>query len=392
MKEHYASLPLPLVVTAFDAVQQSRDGAAPFLQEANFYWLTGIDEPGWRCIITSDKYYLVAPERDGIHRIFEGGLSPERALEKSGADVVISHEEAAVVLEALAQKESSVYTIGPDPHEEHYSFVSNPAPERLRDELRVIFGKVEDARSALGKVRAIKRPNEIEVMEHAVAITVDAFAKVKDAIQSGDATHERQLEAIFTYEMRSNGADGHAYEPIVAGGRNALTLHYATNNDTLPKNGLVLMDVGARLGGYSADITRTFAIGVPSEREREVHAVVEHAHHAIIALISPGASLRDYHDKVDGIMKEALVSLGLLNDVSDDDAYRRYFPHAISHGLGIDVHESLGGFDTFQPGMMLTVEPGIYIPEEGIGVRIEDDILVTPDGARNLSKSLPTGL
>ena len=149
------------------------------------------------------------------------------------------------------------------------------------------------------------------------------------------------------------------------------------------------MIAGARVGGYAADITRTYAIGTPSQREKDVHAEVEKAHRAIIDLIKPGASIKQYSASVDEIMKQALQNLNLFNTPDD---YRRYFPHAVSHGLGIDVHDSLGGFETFLPGMVLTVEPGVYIPEEGIGVRIEDDILVTEDGNRNLSAALPTSL
>lgn len=186
-----------------------------------------------------------------------------------------------------------------------------------------------------------------------------------------------------------NGAEGYAYEPIVAAGANALTLHYTRNNNPLPKNGLLLIDAAARVGGYCADITRTYAIGTPTAREVAVHAAVEKAHFAIINLIKPGLALSEYQDKSDEIMKEALRSLGLLKKPED---YRKYFPHAISHGLGIDVHESFGGYTEFMPGMVLTVEPGIYIPEEGIGVRIEDDILVTETGNENLSGDLPTGL
>jgi Xaa-Pro aminopeptidase len=141
--------------------------------------------------------------------------------------------------------------------------------------------------------------------------------------------------------------------------------------------------------GYAADITRTYAVGTPTDRQRAVHAAVETAHKAILALLKPGLSFAAYLSEVDQIMKQSLDSIGLLKTDSD---YHRYFPHAISHGLGLDVHESLGGHEALKPGMILTVEPGIYIPEEKIGVRIEDDILITEDGHRNLSGALPTGL
>ncbi len=377
------------VLSAFSAMQQSRDGAGPFLQEANFLWLTGIDEPGWRCIITQDTFYLVAPDRSDVHRVFDGGFSNDEVLSRSGADEVISSTDAAVLLDRLAESFEIVYTLTDDPHASHYDFILNPEPGVLMEELRDIFKDVRDCRLELAKVRAIKNPDELRLMRDAVLLTSRAFDAVKEKVASGSCTQEYEVEALFTYEMRRHGAQGHAYEPIVAGGKNALTLHYSKNNDPLPKNGLVLMDIGARIGGYAADITRTFAIGTPSAREKEVHAAVEAAHRKIISLIKPGVSLKDYQNQSDDIMKQALEQLGLLSEPSD---LRKYFPHAISHGLGIDVHESLGGHSTFQPGMVLTVEPGIYIPEEGIGVRIEDDILVTSEGNENLSAHLSTGM
>jgi len=174
----------------------------------------------------------------------------------------------------------------------------------------------------------------------------------------------------------------------VAAGANACTLHYAHNRSKVMGRQLVLMDVGASYGGYTADITRTYAKGEPTKRQRQVHEAVEAAHHRIIGLIRPMLAVDEYQREVDAIMREAIASLGLP---SDDAALRRYFPHAVSHGLGIDVHDSLGSPRFLQAGMVLTVEPGIYLPEEGIGVRIEDDILVTAAGNENLSRRLSTG-
>jgi Xaa-Pro aminopeptidase len=249
-----------------------------------------------------------------------------------------------------------------------------------------VFDLVRDVRPILKKLRALKSEAELEVQRQAIRLTCDAFKKIKDKMS--DLPTEVAIENEFTYIFGCSGAK-HAYEPIVAGGSNALTLHYTSNTQALPANGIVLIDIGARIGGYTADITRTYAVGDPSAREVAVHKAVEKAHHDIIDLIKPGVLLADYQTQSDEIMKQALDGLGLLKDPED---YRKYFPHAISHGLGIDVHESLGGFESFQPGMVLTVEPGIYIPEEGIGVRIEDDILVTEHGHENLSAGLPTGL
>ena len=170
-----------------------------------------------------------------------------------------------------------------------------------------------------------------------------------------------------------------------------MTLHYTKNSDKLAKNRLVLIDIGARVNGYCADITRTYGIR-PTKRQRAVHAAVEAAHHRIIELIQPNLAIAEYMHAVDEIMKDALCELNLLEARSDDTTYRRYFPHSVSHGLGVDVHDSLGKPQFLQPGMVLTVEPGIYIAEEGIGVRIEDDILVTETGHLNLTAGLSTSL
>jgi len=375
------------VATSFNAVQQTNDAAAPFIQEANFWYLTGIEEPGWTLIVSKDAIAtLIAPDISEVHRIFDGGLSNEAAQEVSGVDLVVSKKEGDVLLDDLLKSEEAIGVIADDPHEKYHSFAMNEAPKRLYAHIVKNTNEVFDIRQVLANMRAVKTTEEVEAMRRAINLTIDAFETVKEKVHN--LKHEYNLDAEFTYAFRNHGAT-HAYEPIVAAGKNACTLHYQKNSAKLPQNGLVLMDVGARIGGYCADITRTYAIGTPSQREIDVHAAVERAHHEIIALLAPGLRVVAYHDSVDEIMKRALSSLGLLHTPDD---YRKYFPHAISHGLGIDVHDSLGGPVTLQPGMVLTVEPGIYIPEEGIGVRIEDDILITETGHENLSGKLSTAL
>ncbi len=376
-----------VILTAYALLQKSGDMAAPFLQEAHFWWLTGIDEPGWILVIKGEKSWLLAPGVSEQQRIFEGGLTDVDAKRISGVDEVIESRNAKDFLEQIAHQTQQVFTLGKDPYQKYYSFVVNPAQVRLGRALKKQYASVSDCRAAIGRLRAIKSHEEVAAIQRAVNLTVEAFAQVGKNIKN--YTHEYEIEADFTHFFRSRGATGHAYEPIVASGKNACTLHYAQNQAPLRRGGLVLIDIGSRTTGYAADITRTYALGKPTAREKAVHAAVEKAHFAIIDLIKPGVTLRDYQNQSDEIMKDALRRLGLLKKPED---YRRYFPHAISHGLGVDVHDSLGGYKEFQPGMVLTVEPGIYIPEEGIGVRIEDDILVTEDGYENLSASLPTSL
>lgn len=372
---------------AYSAIQRSGDTAFRFHQESHFWYLTGIEAPDWQLVINESTSYLIAPELDHIHEIFNGSLSFEDAKKISGVDIVLSHNEGVKLIHNLAQDRNIVYSLGPDPYAEHYNFSLNPAPIMLHQKLTDLFKEVVDCRKELARMRAIKQPEEIEVMREAVKLTIEAFGAIKPRL--AEIQYEYQVEAEFSYYFQSRGTEGHAYDPIVASGKNACTLHYVANNDQLSDGELLLLDIGARVEGYAADITRMYAVGTPTKRQVAVHAAVERAHHKIIALLKPDLRVDEYSKAVDVIMKDVLQSLGLLGEPKD---YRTYFPHAISHGLGIDVHDSLGSPEKFLPGMVLTVEPGIYIPEEGIGVRIEDDILITKDGHENLSAALPTSL
>lgn len=215
-------------------------------------------------------------------------------------------------------------------------------------------------------------------------LTVAAFESLHT--QLTDCTYEYEVEAVATGLFRAAGAT-HAYDPIVAAGKNACTLHYVANNTRLRKGQLVLCDIGAQVDGYAADITRTYVYGTVSARRQAVLAALSDAQAAIIGLIKPGVPFKTYLEETDHIMARALTSLGLKGATERDLVYE-YMPHAVSHGLGIDVHDSLGGFTEFQPGMVLTVEPGIYLADETIGTRIEDDVLVTDKGHRVLSGKL----
>ena len=380
------------VLGAYTSMQRGNDMAFGFEQEANFWWLTGVEAADWWVIIDAKrgKTWLVAPHLSEMHQIFDGSLSKESALKISGADDVIARDDAKSLLRDMAKKHSVVYTLGEQPHAEHFDFVLNPAPKKLHDQLSRTFNAVQDCRKTLAKLRAIKQPAEILRIKKAIKLTMDAFIHVKSLLEA--AQYEYEIEAEFSYFFRARGAKGHAYDPIVAAGKNACTLHYIQNDAKLKSRELLLLDIGARVDGYAADITRTFAVGEVSKRQREVHEAVETAQKEIIKLLKPGLPVEQYQKDVDKIMGEALQNLGLMHGADDETNYRKYFPHAVSHGLGVDVHDSLGGPRVLQTGMVLTVEPGIYIPEEKIGVRIEDNILITEKGATNLSARLSTGL
>lgn len=380
----------PLVITAYTQTQRRADMAWHFEQESNFWWLTGIEAPDWQLIIDPIKHksWLVAPEIDEVHQVFDGSLSYDDALRISGADDVLTPRQAEEKIAELAQRHTVVQTLGDDPQAAHYNFVLNPAPIELRRHLTRLFKEVRSVRTEINKLRAIKQPDELAVIQHAIDLTINGFTEVYANLQN--FKHEYEIDGEFSYLFRKKGAQGHAYDPIVAGGANACTLHYVANSERLKKRQLILLDIGASFGGYAADITRTYAYGEPTKRQIEIHKAVQSAQQEIIASIEPGLSVETYQRTVDEVMSEALVSVGLMNDRNDQENYRRYFPHAVSHGLGVDVHDSLGAPKYLQEGMVLTVEPGIYIPEEGIGVRIEDDILVTNNGRKNLSQRLST--
>lgn len=381
-----------VVMSAYAQMQRSNDMAFAFEQEANFWWLTGVDYPDWWLIMdgTRGKSWLVAPQISASHEIFDGSLSADLAKEISGVHGVLMHDEAHDLLRDLSKKHSVVYALGEQPHAEHLDFILNPAMKSIREHVGRLFTTVQDCRKELAELRAIKQPDEIAAIKAAIAVTIDGFEVVKKKLLSSN--YEYEIEAEFNYYFRTHGANGHAYDPIVAGGKNACTLHYIANSDKLKKRQLLLMDIGARSGGYAADITRTYAYGEPTKRQIDVHAAVQSAQQQIVALIQPNLSVEQYQRDVDKIMAEALLTLGLMTSPEDTENYHKYFPHAISHGLGVDVHDSLGSPKHLQSGMVLTVEPGIYIPEEGIGVRIEDDILVTPSGNINMSQRLSTDL
>ena len=380
-----------LIVPAYAQMQRGNDAAFYFEQEANFWYLTGIDYPDWWLFMDGKrrKSWLVSPSVDERHQIFDGSLRREDAQKISGINEIIDRSEADSWLRQAARAHRLVYTVDYPAGHEHFDFTLNPTAREMHEKLSRIFATVSDFRIDLAKIRAIKQDAEIDAMQRAINLTIKGFERIKSNISK--YKFEYEIEADYTHEFRFAGANGHAYDPIVAFGQNACTLHYVRNETKLRKGQMILLDVGAKVDGYSADITRTYAYGKVIKRQQEVHDAVRQAQAEIIKTIKPGLRFEEYFKSVDHIMEQALVGLNLMRP-GDEEKYRKYFPHSIGHGLGIDVHDALGRPEVILPGMVMTVEPGIYIPEENIGVRIEDDILVTKTGFRNMSVKLPTDL
>ena len=375
-----------VVLAGHHSMQKKSDVAYPFSQESNFWYLSGVDRPDCKLVYdgTSNRTWIVVPSLDKVQQIFEGDIDEQELIDMSGADEVVRADDLDRLLRQLARQHATVYTL--DYSAQTDSVMPNPSIRKNKKVLERIFNSVIDCRKEIAELRAIKTSEEIAAIKSAVNLTTKAFESIYKKFD--EFSYEYEIEAEFIYEFRKNNAV-FAYDPIVAGGKNACTLHYGQNSERLKKNQLVLLDIGAEVDGYAADITRTYALGKPKKRIIELHQAMQTAHAEIIKQIAPNMPIMEYQQQVDKIMKNMMVDVGLIDD-ADDVRYREYFPHAISHGLGIDVHDSLGGSRVLAPGMIITVEPGIYILEESIGIRLEDDILITETGAQNLSAKLST--
>jgi Xaa-Pro aminopeptidase len=252
----------------------------------------------------------------------------------------------------------------------------------------------ERAARILKGLRGIKTEYEIEVTQKAINITRDAFARVMKFVKPG--VWEYEIHAEIIHEFMRQRADGEAYGSIIASGDRARTLHYVTNNQQCLDGELILMDFGASYGGYNADLTRTIPVnGRFSRRQKTVYNACLHLHDYAKSLLKPGITLVDYTDKVGEEATQQFLKIGLLkktdvkNEDPDNRAYRKYLYHGISHHLGLDVHDLGPRTEPLKAGMLLTVEPGIYIEEEQIGVRIENNVWITRNGNKDLFKNIP---
>lgn len=378
------------VIPAYSKMQRSYDEAHDFLQESNFWYLTGIEEPDWLLVYDGKKQksILVRPSVEEHLISFYGQLSLQTARTISGVDEIVYDKDIKDILQQLSRRYKKVYTLLPSKNIHRFGFVANPAQQKTKTLLKKYFTQVEDCRPMLSGQRAIKQPEEIIRMKHAISVTKQAFDYVSQHLNN--YTYEYEIEADMSYIFRNHGGAEHAYKPIVANAHNACTLHYDENAAKLIQHTPVLIDVGARTGGYNADITRTLHFGTPSKRYAEMYNALLTTQKAIIKELRPGLLLHDLQSSVDDKMFTMLQQLGLA-DTNKKATLHQYFPHAIGHGLGIDVHEPLG-YSELKEGMVLTIEPGVYIAQEKIGIRIEDDILITADGHKNLSQNIQKDL
>jgi len=389
-----------IVPTAPERVR-NRDTHHPYRFDSYFWYLTGFPEPEAVLVLVGGEQpqsLLFCRGKNEEREIWDGfRYGPEAAREAFGVDAAYPIEELDTRLpELLADRARLWHSIG---HDSEWDARIAAALNTVRGQSRAgkrAPAEIRDLRAELDQLRLVKDAHELDCMQRAADIASAGHARAMAACHPGMAEYE--LEAELTYEFRRRGASAHAYPPIVAGGANACILHYVENDKLLADGTLVLIDAGCEVEGYASDITRTFPVGGRfSGPQKDAYEIVLAAQAAAIAAIRPGAHFMTPHEAAVRVLTQGMVDLGLLkgdlDTLIEGKAYSRFYMHRTGHWLGLDVHDA-GEYKEgdnwmlLQPGMTLTVEPGLYIrpgegvPEHlhGIGIRIEDDVAVTATG------------
>lgn len=384
-----------------DEVPSNADALYPFVQNTELYWLTGIEQGDTMLLLFPDnpdeKYreVLVLVRPNEQKEKWDGKrLRENEGKEISGIQTVLWLDTLDALLQPWIHLADRIYlNTNENDRKSVWLETRDYRFAKLMRE-RYPLHKYERAAKILKRLRAIKTPEEIEVLKQAVSITEKAFRRLLDFIHPG--VMEYELEAAIIHECIRNRSSGPAYGSILASGDRARTLHYVSNNAECKDGELILMDFGARYGNYSADLTRTVPVnGKFTQRQKEVYNVCLHLHNFAKSILKPGISIVDYTEEVGDEATQLFIKLGLLteedvkNEDKDNRAYRKYLYHGISHHLGIDVHDLGTRVEPIEPGMVFTVEPGIYIEEEQMGIRIENNYWITENGNIDLMKDIP---
>lgn len=385
-----------------DIYPVSADSTLPFAQHRDIFYLSGADQEESILLLFPDAPYahlreiLFLRETNEHIAIWEGEkLTKERAFEVSGIrNIVWLQDFQKIVKEVMTYADTMYINTN-----EHY----RSAVETQTREDRFIkwwketypAHKVEKSNPILQRLRSVKENQELALMQTACDITEKGFRRILNFVKPG--VMEYEIEAEFAHEFLRNRSKGFAYTPIIASGANANVLHYIENNQECKAGDLLLLDVGAEYANYSSDLSRTIPVsGRFTDRQRAVYNAVLKVKNEATQLLVPGTLWKEYHVEVGNIMTSELLGLGLLDkaDVQNEDpawpAYKKYFMHGTSHHLGLDTHDYGLLHEPMQPNMVFTVEPGIYIPAEGFGIRLEDDVVIQATGAPfNLMRNIP---
>lgn len=378
------------------------DGTMPFEQERNLFYLSGVDQEETILLLFPDaldpkhRAVLFVRETNEHIAVWEGAkLDKSKATAVSGIETVYWLSDFDRIFFDLMGEAETVYLNT----NEHYrqAVETQTREDRFIEKVKREFPAHKVAKSfpILEDIRGVKEPEEIDLLQKACDITAQGFNRVLQFVRPG--VWEYEIEAEYLHEFIRNKSKGFAYTPIIASGNNANVLHYIENNKECKAGDLLLMDVGAEYANYSSDMTRTIPVsGRFSPRQKAVYDAVNRVKDKATALLTPGVLWKEYHKEVGLIMTDELIGLGLLdkadvqNQSPEHPAYKKYFMHGTSHHLGLNTHD-YGVLKTpMKEGMVFTVEPGIYIPDEGFGIRLEDDVVIQQDAAPlNLMGHIP---
>lgn len=390
------------VFNSNDIYPVSADSTMPFEQHRDIFYLSGADQEETILVLFPDaldkkhQEVLFVRETNEHIAVWEGAkLTKEQATQVSGIETIYWLSDFEKVFFDLMTEADTIYFNT----NEHYrqAVETQTREDRFITKCKQDFPAHQWAKSnpILQQIRGVKEPEEIALMQQACNITEKGFRRILEFTKPGDWEYE--MEAEYLHEFIRNRSKGFAYTPIIASGNNANVLHYVENNQQVKDGDLILMDVGAEYANYSSDMTRTIpANGKFTDRQKAVYNAVLRVKNEATKLLVPGTLWKEYHKEVGKIMTSELLDLGLLdksdvqNENKDWPAYKKYFMHGTSHHIGLDTHD-YGELKTpMKPNMVFTVEPGIYIPDEGFGIRIEDDVVIQENGAPlNLMKNIP---
>ncbi|MEJ2727707.1 MAG: aminopeptidase P N-terminal domain-containing protein [Deltaproteobacteria bacterium] len=389
------------ILNANDFMPTSADGTHPFIQQTDLFYLSGIDQEETVLVICPDafekkqKEILFIKETNEQIATWEGQkLSRAEAQDISGIQTVHWTSELDGILRPLIIQAQNIYLNA----NEHLRAAVTVETRDMRFlawcQKAFPLHHYERLAPIMHDLRAVKSPLEIELIKEACSITAKAFRRLLGFIRPG--VWEYEIEAEIVHEFMRNRSRGSAFETIVASGADTCTLHYVKNDKQCQKGDLVLIDFGAEFANYAADVTRTVPVnGKFSKRQKEVYNAVLKVQKAAIRMLKPGNSLEACQEAVVKLMEAELIRLGVLKKADikkqpeDSPLYKKFFPHGTSHHMGLDVHDYGDKYRKFEPGMVLTCEPGIYIRDESIGVRIESDILITQKGPVDLTEAIP---
>jgi Xaa-Pro aminopeptidase len=381
-----------------DEMPRNGDAYFTFKQQSDIYYLTGIDQEDTIVVLFPDcpnplyREMIFVKETSEQIAIWDGArLNPNQVFEVSGISKVFWYHEFWKTIHAAFLLAENIY-INLNENDRFTDKVSY-ANLRFANEIKAKYPAHNFKRSApiLANLRMRKEPQEIDQLKEAIAITKKGFERLLGFVKPG--VWEYEIEAELIHEFIRNRSRGFAFDPIIASGNSACVLHYIDNNKQCKDGDLLLLDFGAEYGNYNGDLSRCIPVnGRFSPRQKEVYNAVLHVQREAKKLLKPGVSLPVYHEEVCKIMSEELIKLRLLTSdqvKANPKAHMKYYMHGTSHHLGLDVHDVMHRWENLDVNNVVTVEPGIYIPEEGLGIRIENDVIITNNGVIDLMDGYP---